>query len=129
MVTFCTFDIVGDLAFGDPFGALEAKEEHFWMRVIDIALDAPHYMASLQKYPLGQYVKEWLLPSKFKSARVEHLQYSREKVTRRMDSPTDRKDFLTEILSQKEVRKPQSGRYNLILALSLSPGAELLLQC
>jgi cytochrome P450 len=107
--TFCTFDIVGDLAFGDPFGALEAREEHFWMRAIDIALDAPHYMASLQKYPLGQYVKGWLLPSKFKSARVEHLRYSREKVTRRMNNPTDRKNFLTKILSEKEVQGTTIG--------------------
>lgn len=31
---FTTFDIIGDLEFGEPFGGLEQGEYHFWIATI-----------------------------------------------------------------------------------------------
>ena len=47
-----TFDIIGDLAFGEPFGCLEASDYHPWVRTIFDAVRAGVVIQLLGHYPL-----------------------------------------------------------------------------
>ncbi|RGP74008.1 cytochrome p450 [Fusarium sporotrichioides] len=42
---FATFDIIGDLAFGEPFGCLDNKELHPWISVVEQA----HHVSDAKK--------------------------------------------------------------------------------
>lgn len=47
-----TFDITGDLAFAEPFGALDSNAEHRWIEDTFAGLKWARLMAPLRAYPI-----------------------------------------------------------------------------
>ena len=96
----CTFDIIGDLAFGEPFGSLEKGGYHFWISNIFKALRMTQEIRIGKAYPLFA----WYLSLRAKlhpqssQARAKHAQFSAESAERRLALKTDRKDFMSYIL-------------------------------
>ena len=92
-----TFDIVGDLAFGQPFGSLQAGEYHFWIGNIFKAIKRVQMDRVANAYPLLQWamnLRDRLVPNA-NEARIQHAQYSAEAASKRMALETDRKDFMS----------------------------------
>ncbi|KAB5513263.1 cytochrome P450 [Coniochaeta sp. 2T2.1] len=102
-----TFDIIGDLSFGESFGCLDRGDFHFWIGLIFDAVKAgaieqasrrfatpgSWLQKKIQKFYQGDLVKK----------RADHLSYSREKVMKRIENTkTTRKDFIHYILKQGE---------------------------
>ena len=90
-----TFDITGDLAFGEPFGALEADASHSWIEDTFAQLKWIRLMAPLLAYPIVgvpvfALLRRW--PA-LETARKRHLGYLEQKLERRLKSNTDRKDI------------------------------------
>lgn len=90
-----TFDIVGDLAFGEPFHALEAGKYHPWMATVFKSLKLLRWFRVGANYPIvlkafGVMAK--LVPSVRESQKT-NLEYTADKVGRRLNTKTDRKDF------------------------------------
>ena len=96
--SFVTFDIIGDLCFGESFRCLETGESHAWL---DANLKGVKYAQLLTIFdhfpPLGAFVK-WA----FKFALAEKVQktsvFSRERIDRRIASKSERSDFMKYIL-------------------------------
>ncbi|KAF2626333.1 cytochrome P450 monooxygenase-like protein [Macroventuria anomochaeta] len=91
-----TFDITGDLAFGEPFGALEADACHSWIENTFAGLKWVRLMAPLRAYPIFgvpifALLRRW--PA-LEQARKRQFGYLDEKLERRLRSKTDRNDFL-----------------------------------
>ncbi|PYH65111.1 cytochrome P450 [Aspergillus vadensis CBS 113365] len=76
---FCTFDIIGDLGFGEPFGSLKTS------MLIQISARFPGLQSLLLWY---------LLPAELARKRLAHIAKTTEKVVRRLGKETDRKDFM-----------------------------------
>ena len=95
---FTTFDVVGDLSFGESFDALERGEYHPWISKIFAAIKFGGRV--------GRIVRAWpplmllmrvvmaLVPS-IGRAKEQHLAFTREKTVRRLEAKTDRKDFMS----------------------------------
>ncbi|KAF8459864.1 cytochrome P450, partial [Kalaharituber pfeilii] len=101
--TYTTFDVVGDLAFGDSaaFACLE-NGIHPWVSTI---LDAAFFLGLrdvFRRYPFMVNVGYWLTPKKITNVRARNIEYSRELVKQRMSKETDRKDFMNYILENKD---------------------------
>lgn len=99
-----TFDMIGDLAFGQPFGSLEAGECHFWITNIFKALKRAQLDRVANAYPPIQWaanMRDGLLP-KANEARIQHAQYSAQAASKRMTLETDRKDFMSYILRHRD---------------------------
>lgn len=81
---WCTFDIIGDLAFGDPFGCLEAGVPHFWVSTILDAVRSGTYYAALIKYfgnsKFSMALKSLIIPQGLLKQRERHLGYSKDKL-------------------------------------------------
>jgi cytochrome P450 len=59
---FVTFDLIGDLGFGEPFGCLESSEFHPWVSLIFSSLRAATYRASLRYYPSMDWLLRFAVP-------------------------------------------------------------------
>ena len=93
---FTTFDLVGDLCFGESFHALESGEYHYWISAIFRGIKLGSRLQILNAYPtryLGGSLRR-LFPSLVK-ARERLNEYAQEKTEARLRRQTDRRDFMT----------------------------------
>ena len=94
---FTTFDIIGDLTFAEPFFALEAGKYHPWIANIFKAIKYSRFIRFCSRYPIllwGLQAMAKLFP-RIRKSRALHTNYTTERVIRRLDTETDRKDFMT----------------------------------
>ncbi|KAF8471121.1 cytochrome P450, partial [Kalaharituber pfeilii] len=101
---FTTFDIIGDLAFGDAaaFECLENEKPHPFVTMI---LNSAYVMCVadiFRRYPFMLKLGYFFIPKKLLKDRIQQIQYSEALVKERMSTDTDRKDFMTYILDKKD---------------------------
>lgn len=93
------FDIVGDLALGEPFTCLAGGEKHRrWSAMNYDGLKAFVYINASKRFPpldriLRALVPKWLIEQKRQQYRTES-----DKVDERVSKDTQRPDFMTQIL-------------------------------
>ncbi|KAF2665808.1 averantin oxidoreductase [Microthyrium microscopicum] len=102
-----TFDVIGDLSFGESFGCLENGDYHFWIHLIFLAVKVGAIEQATRRFAnpgsTTQKLLMKLIPSELRKQRKNHLDYSRTKVMKRInDTKTDRKDFIYYILKQAD---------------------------
>ena len=102
---WATFDIIGDLAFGEPFNCLRDVETHPWIHAIYGNVQATPFINAFWRYGLFPLANYFL--SKKTSARKANFQYSSDKVTHRRALGKDRGDFWDRILSDSKEGKHQ----------------------
>ena len=95
-LNFTTFDITGDLAFDESFGALEAEDYNSWIANLFNLLRVASILQVVRDYPmLGVPLTKLLetVPA-LRKAKYTHDNYTREKTERRLNKKTERKDFI-----------------------------------
>jgi len=97
---FATFDIIGDLTFGEPFDCLQDCRFHPWIHFLFSRLKMMMYgqIVATMGY-LGYVVVEFFVPRRVKDEALRHVASTKDKVDRRRARVTDRPDFMTHILS------------------------------
>jgi cytochrome P450 len=103
---YASFDIICDLAFGEPLYCLRDSTEHMWIRLVTMSIQALALLSVKTKYPIFAY---WdALKDIFKDtsarerARRDFFHVVSDKVTRRLAKDTDRPDFFSPILRNQE---------------------------
>ncbi|CAO2647238.1 Nn.00g081600.m01.CDS01 [Neocucurbitaria sp. VM-36] len=105
-LNFTTFDITGDLAFDESFGALEAEDYNSWIANLFNLLRVASILHVVRDYPmLGMPLTKMLekVPA-LRKAKYTHDNYTREKTERRLNKKTERKDFISYILRHNDER-------------------------
>ncbi|KAI0843117.1 benzoate 4-monooxygenase cytochrome P450 [Hypoxylon sp. FL0890] len=100
-----TFDITGNLAFGESFGALDNDVQHPWISTATGALQLAPLIDAFNHYPTIARFFAVLMHREFKKALSDvkaNEDFSYEAVQRRRARETDRKDFLTRILQERD---------------------------
>ncbi|KAJ5126053.1 hypothetical protein N7526_008230 [Penicillium atrosanguineum] len=95
---YATFDLIGDLAFGEPFGCLAESRYHWWVVIILDAVKASSYLKVFWFYPILLPLVVFLIPRHLMQKRTDSFNLSVEKVRRRLKSGTTRPDFTSYIL-------------------------------
>lgn len=93
-----TFDVIGDLAFGEPFNCLKETTYQPWVRILMNDLKALVLTSVTMRFPPLNKLVAMFIPKEVVQARIDHDKMSREKVNRRLDNPTSRPDFMSYIL-------------------------------
>lgn len=100
---FVTFDIIGDLAFGEPFGCLEHGATD-WLAKLNQIEEAQMHFRIIQHFPvIGRYARQivnTMLPFDAVKGSEGHRRLTHEKVQRRIKNETYRPDFMEHILRQ-----------------------------
>jgi cytochrome P450 len=90
---FVTFDITGDLTFGESFGSLVSEDYDHWIANIFRVIRLVCVIQVMRCYGLAAHKLFKVIPALAKGME-EHKKYTEDKMTRRLENPTDRKDFM-----------------------------------
>ncbi|GMG13118.1 unnamed protein product [Aspergillus oryzae] len=111
---WATFDIIGDLAFGDSFGCLDNVQTHPWISSIQGNVKLIPILNAFRRYRLDGLLQ--LLGSrKLLEQRRRNAQCTTDQVDRRLkNSSTPRGDIWDAVLAQKPDGEPPMSREEMI---------------
>lgn len=96
---YLTFDIIGELAFGEPFGCLKGSDYHPLVAMIFGGIRAQARYLFVNSFAVLRPLIMLMISKEDIRKRNETFAFSREKTERRLALGTDtRKDFITYIL-------------------------------
>lgn len=84
-----TFDIIGDLLYGEPFDCLKNAEYHPWLAVVLQNIRLSSYIALMERYSFLKKLVMALLPQNLLEKRNMHLDVIRDKCRRHDGKGTD----------------------------------------
>jgi cytochrome P450 len=104
---YTTFDIIGELALGEPFGCLTNQDFRFWVPLISDSIKAGAIEQATRRMAKTDTLLQKLLiqciPNSIGGTRKSHLDYSREKIMKRMaQTNNEHKDFLYYLMKQQD---------------------------
>ncbi len=94
-----TFDVIGDLSFGESFNCLRDTMYHPWVAMLRSSITLVTKLSTTLRFPPLQKLLGLLVSKKMKQEYADHRKLSAEKVDRRMASETTRPDFMSYILA------------------------------
>jgi cytochrome P450 len=97
-MNYTTFDIAGDLMFGESFGCLKDSQLHPWIDLIFKSIKALAYDGMARQFPVFHKLLSALIPKRVKQKAVEHFELAARRVDRRLETKTTRSDFMSAIL-------------------------------
>ena len=104
---YTTFDIIGDMALGEPFGCLTNENFRFWVLLISNSIAAGAVEQATRRLATTDSTFQKLLlkavPDSIRKTRREHLEFSKEKILKRMaQTNSQHRDFLYYLMNQQE---------------------------
>lgn len=99
---FITFDIVGDLGFGESFGCLQNSHYHWWVNLVTKYFKAAHFAVMTRYYPAVEAIAMRLLPQSLLKEQQDHYQHTLDKIHRRLNLEKERNDFVTPMIKDNK---------------------------
>jgi averantin hydroxylase len=99
-----TFDLIGDLAFGESFHCLETKSTHPWIAVLLGNLKTLGFRMVMLLYGLD-WLLPYLTPKRLLEHRTTNMRYTREKMAKRMEKGKGQGDFFDKAIAQSDFTK------------------------
>lgn len=100
-----SFDIAGDLSFGESFECLENQELHPWAEMVCGFLKADVCLGACNRFRPFRRILPHLVPKKVKQMMDDHWAATTEKLSRRMKLGARRPDFISPIIKYNEEGK------------------------
>ncbi|KAJ5111054.1 hypothetical protein N7532_001589 [Penicillium argentinense] len=102
---YATFDIIGDLAFGEPFDCLKNSEYHEWVKLIFSEIKFSAYANVSRRLPASKLLLPLITPKRVMTQKEWHRQLTTEKVMGRLEKNNERPDFYANILKHNGTEK------------------------
>ncbi|KAI9042828.1 cytochrome P450 [Aspergillus affinis] len=98
-----TFDLIGDLAFGEPFGGLETSTYHHWVSTVFDFVKVIPFLKARDSYPIFCSMLLAFIPKSFLEARERQIEHVGTTVQKRLRNPPahDRADFMDSMLRHR----------------------------
>ncbi|KAK2814459.1 hypothetical protein FQN49_008179, partial [Arthroderma sp. PD_2] len=98
-----TFDIIGDLAFGQSFGCLEASKHHYVISMVNELLFLLTRTQPCKRIPLLGPFKSFMVPPRALESFVQFESFALKTIKKRIeDGNPDRRDFMSYILAHND---------------------------
>jgi len=82
------------MTFGEPFDCLKLMENHPWVTKLFTQFHGAVILATCRFFPGLETLLEWIVPRSVMDLRWELFRRTQEKMTKRLNSDTDRLDFI-----------------------------------
>jgi cytochrome P450 len=119
--TWTTFDLIGDLSFGEPFGCLLDQRYHPWVKTIMEGTLGGITMSARGRYGLSDLLT-FMIPKSLKKNFELMYDYTKEKVACRLERGTERPDFMSHIMrndkNRIEMTQPEIESNALVLVVA-----------
>jgi cytochrome P450 len=121
-----TFDVMGDLTFGEPLHMLDRAEYDPWVSTIFASLKISSYFSIMTAYPWLWRAFKRYVPESVNKKRMDHFNYSVTRVTKRLEKGRDTEgvDLWDLVLSQKEGRGLSRGEMDANASVFMVAGTE-----
>ncbi|KAB8302765.1 hypothetical protein EYC80_006112 [Monilinia laxa] len=119
-----TFDIFGDLCFGESFQCVEKASHHPWVSALFDSMKLACITMAKNRHPLLKRILKPFTPSYLQEHVDAHNQLSAEKVAKRREIQTDRADFMTYILKNQDKSHMVDAEINSNAAILIIAGSE-----
>ena len=98
-----TFDVIGDLAFGEAFGCLENSSYHSWVAIIFQGIKQLTLLIQIRRlWPgIDDFFGQIFL-KKVGAKRYQHMELTNMKVEKRMKLGSSRPDFMSAMLAKDD---------------------------
>ncbi|KAI1394149.1 benzoate 4-monooxygenase cytochrome P450 [Hypoxylon trugodes] len=108
-----TFDITCDLSFGEEFGALDMDKRHPWIASAVDSIGITAFVEIMRRFPAFTTAIYLMMRNKFDKIMADtksNQDLCHKTIKRRMERVTDRKDFLTRILKDRDPKELPEGQ-------------------
>jgi cytochrome P450 len=129
MFSFTTFDVMGDLTFGEPLHMLDKNSWDPWVSIVFDGIKMGSKMSIIMNYPLiWKPFKAWKKPGASNAKRREHFKHSADRVSKRLEKGRDAEgvDLWDFVLNQKEGRGLSRDEMDSNASLFMMAGTETL---
>lgn len=125
-----TFDIMGDLCFAESLQMLEGSDYSPWVKTIFAGIKKA---TKLRSFKMLNRFNEWIVEELLfnsetvRAKQLEHWNYSKERVDRRLAKSPDRPDLWTKILEKGAPDDPEGltlGEHHSVASLFMLAGTE-----
>jgi cytochrome P450 len=99
---FTTFDIFGDLGFGESFDCLQNSRYHAWIELLFNSVKAASMVAAARFYPAIEYILLTCIPPSLKKKALDHRLQIVDKVNRRRSFEMQRPDIMHHVIHASE---------------------------
>lgn len=99
---FTTFDVIGDLTYGEPFYCLETSDYHPIVRLIYGTLKATTFLNVQRRIGWLQAFIHYYVPKMVLTQRKDLVEFNTARVNSRLAREGQRSDFMTQALSALE---------------------------
>lgn len=121
---YTTFDIIGDLCFGESFHSLENMEYHPWVANIFQGVKFITQLAALMYFPAANAVAKWVMPSFVRTKVQQSYAFTVKRVDWRMQQKTERPDIITYILQNNSAQGMTRDEINANMEILILAGSE-----
>ncbi|CAN8104814.1 unnamed protein product [Discula destructiva] len=127
---FTTFDVIGDLAFGEPFGCLEKSARHPWIENMFHVSELGTFMQCATHYPSIKNLILRNIPESYLKIHKYNTEFATSRVQKRMELGAERHDLIEGLLrKQDELQLPLrdiSSHANLLIVAGSETTATLM---
>lgn len=99
-----TFDMIGDLAFGQPFGCLEQRKTDPWIAAIFGNVKAAPFLAMMKHYNLI-FLQSYITPKKLSKSREVNMRRTEKLMENRIQMGSNRGDFWDNVIEKSDFEK------------------------
>lgn len=122
--SFTSFDVIGDLLFGESFHALENSEQHPWVKTLFTYIKFGVRLTALNNLGPMQQVMRWCTPNSLAEKVATHKEFTRDRVDKRIAQGELRPDLMSEILQSRDQIGLSLGELYSNAALIVIAGAQ-----
>lgn len=102
MLNFATFDIMGDLTFGQPLGLLQSAEYSSWVKNVFDAVRVLPLVQFIEYYPLLSKIYKYIEPRSLHKMKTTHFKHSADRVDKRLEKKSG--EFRSEPVAQGKTK-------------------------
>lgn len=121
---FTTFDIFGDLGFGESFDCLEHSRYHPWISLLFNSVKAASYVGATRFYPVLGFLLAMAIPPSLEKMAKNHYQQIADKVQRRLNWEIERPDIMSHFLREGGEKGMEIGEINSNFGFLTTAGSE-----
>ncbi|KAK7936023.1 cytochrome P450 [Apiospora marii] len=98
LFNFTTFDIMAELAFGEPLGLLERNGYSDWVATVFETVRVLPWLQLIEFYPLSRWLFRLLEPRSVAKMRLDHFNHTVTRVNKRLAQGSDKPDIWSHVV-------------------------------
>ncbi len=114
-----SFDVIGDLSFGESFGCLKTQTYHPWVDLIFGNLKGMVLMGACNRFDLLRWLLPFFILKRLIQMKEDHWAATVQTVNRRLELDVDRIDFMTPIVKHNYEKGGGLSRPEVIANMSM----------